>query len=252
MSMQGQRTRRGALLVLLSVASSCGPESIVLEHAGGAESHSDEDAGIMPAAGTGGSSADSGNPETGGGSAAGGGAAVSGGTGATGGSGDAGISAGGSGGRANGAGGAVGGSAGTATPGTGGTSLVVNCGNSTDYATALRNNCANAGCHRAGSPPSGLDLTPDAGLVSRLKDGPAKFGDIICGDVVCPVPPASCPVPGSVLLVDSVNPDASWMLTKMGNGTLDCGDPMPGTAYEGPDDQACIENLIEAIAALPE
>src|SRR3954471_1127041 len=115
------------------------------------------------------------------------------------------------GGSSPGTGGTTGGSAGTGS----GATLVVDCGTDT-YQTVLSQNCATIGCHRkSGSIPaiSGLDLTPDTGLVGRVKDVKAQHGDIYVGDATTPSVPASCDP--NVLLVNSQNADASWILAKI-------------------------------------
>lgn len=144
---------------------------------------------------------------------------------------------------------------GTGTSGSAGSSappLTVDCG-SDSYQTILTGNCAEAGCHlpfqgMISTAASGLDLTPDSGLVGRLKDVKAQHGDIYCPDGnVCV--PASCDP--NVLLVNSQNPSASWILTKINGGQSDCGSRMPGPA--GPPDNvtSCITNLVNAIANYP-
>jgi hypothetical protein len=158
----------------------------------------------------------------------------------------------------------TGGTAGSGTAGSGTASggaagaLTVDCG-STTYAAALTNNCTSAGCHRAGiAPPAGLVLTPDSGLVARLKDVPATHEDVTCSgandtscpcsDYICTTPPATCPT--GALLVNSATPSASWILAKIDTVPM-CGSQMPGVAFQGPDDKTCIENMVNVIAALP-
>lgn len=142
------------------------------------------------------------------------------------------------------------GSAGAAPAAAGsGQALVVNC-TGTTYQAAL-SNCTVAGCHGAFYPESGMNLTPDDGLVGRLKDAPAKHEDIVCdaaGDICTP---ATCPPPGQALLVDSADYTQSWILKKIGPADPMCGDQMPGGAYKTSNDMACIQALVQAIASLP-
>lgn len=206
--------------------SGCGPQSIVLDH---------ERAGQ---AGAGGTEQRTPAPETGGSSATSGGSA----------SGDS--AAGGTGGSADG------GTSGSGTGATGGT-LTANC----DYVDALKS-CNTLGCHAANYPAAGLNLIADANLVARLKDVPARHLDISCapGDgscscdqnsFTCVSPPSGCPVPGSALLVNSADYTKSWILTKLERTDPMCGVQMPDGTYNTSDAKACIEWLVQAIAALP-
>lgn len=130
-----------------------------------------------------------------------------------------------------------------------GASLVVDCGG-LSYVEILGTDCATPGCHR-GTPeqtPSRLVLTPDAGLVSRLKDVAAKHLDIFCLDQDMFCTPAVCDP--SVLLVNSASPDKSWILAKLRGTQNGCGDRMPSDTYD-PQKQQCLEKMVMAIAALP-
>ncbi|HTQ04020.1 MAG TPA: hypothetical protein VMI54_09190 [Polyangiaceae bacterium] len=155
---------------------------------------------------------------------------------------------GGSAGSAVTAGGSAG-SAGTGVAGSSGQQLVVNC-TGTTYQAAL-SNCTLAGCHSAIYPASGMNLTPDSGLVGRLKDVPAKHADIFCEDIMADCTPATCPAPGQALLVNSTDYTQSWILKKIAPGDPMCGSGMPGTAYKNSNDMACIQAMVQAIATLP-
>jgi hypothetical protein len=133
--------------------------------------------------------------------------------------------------------------------GSGAPALVVDCGG-LNYADVLANDCATPGCHR-GAPtqaPSRLVLTPDAGLVGRLKDVPAKHLDIFCIDQNMFCTPAVCDM--TALLVNSASPEQSWLITKLRGTQNGCGDRMPSEEYD-PAKQQCLENVARAIAALP-
>ncbi len=129
--------------------------------------------------------------------------------------------------------------------------LTVDCGTDT-YQNVLTTNCASLGCHlpfmgMASTAASGLDLTPDSGLVGRLKDVKAQHGDITCAPDFTACVPASCDP--SALLVNSQDPTKSWILTKINGAQSDCGTPMPPPS--GPSGTAltmCITNLVNAIA----
>jgi hypothetical protein len=147
-----------------------------------------------------------------------------------------------------GTGGTTGGSAGTGTPPP---MLTVDCGSST-YQTVLMGSCVSLGCHAATSTipaASMLDLTPNDGLVSRLKDVKAKHGDITCGADFTACTPASCDP--NALLVNSATPSASWILAKINNTQSDCGASMPIGGTLSAADSMCMTNLVNAIAALP-
>jgi hypothetical protein len=150
------------------------------------------------------------------------------------------------------------GTAGSGTAGTGGGMLEVTC-DGVDYVEVMNKNCAvNSGCHKATGARLGvadLNLTPDAGLVMRLKDMPAGFKEIDCG---APGPymeciPAGCPTASGALLVNSLNPDESWILKKLNATHGECGFEMPqspGTTDFDAVRKACVEKVIRAIAAL--
>jgi hypothetical protein len=125
----------------------------------------------------------------------------------------------------------------------------VNCG-TTDPEELFTTTCAKSFCHGK-SAVAGLDLRTDPGLASRLLDQPARFGDISCPDddsQTCV--PETCPT--GALLVDSANPEASFMLAKVSAvPTNGCGDPMPPTSGVSTADYPCYLAIINAIAALP-
>jgi hypothetical protein len=129
-----------------------------------------------------------------------------------------------------------------------------------DFPTILQSDCAHSGCHApsaaAPTPAAGLDLSPNAGLVGRLKDVPARHMNINCAppgaDIVeCTSVPAACPT--GALLVDSSNWEASFVVSKMRGTALGCGDQMREPDYPTlkADREACVEAVVKAIAALP-
>lgn len=134
------------------------------------------------------------------------------------------------------------GMAGTGTGGSGVTQpLVVDC----DYAAVL-NTCATLGCHTSLNS-SGLNLTPDDGLVARLKDQPAQHMGIYCGLKLCDTQPSDCK---DALLVNSADPDSSWLLLKLQGQQGNCGDQMPAPGGPPADQMTCLDHLVRAIAAL--
>lgn len=123
-----------------------------------------------------------------------------------------------------------------------------------DYTAALGRSCAIAGCHRPAMViAANLDLTPDAGLRSRLVDVPAKFSHIICDAATqTECVPAACPT--NVKILDSANPDASWLFAKLGMTPTGCGDQMPMAPGNAPDRwtadrQACLQTFFRALAS---
>jgi hypothetical protein len=154
----------------------------------------------------------------------------------------------------------TGGTTGGTTGGSGGTMLTVNC-TGTTYDVALKS-CNQLGCHAASYPYSKLNLTADSGLVARLKDMPAQHGDVGCspGDATqictcdatsftCTTPPSACPK--GDLLIDSSDYTKSWIWKKLEMSDPMCGVQMPDGAYKSPADKACLEAMVQAIAALP-
>lgn len=125
----------------------------------------------------------------------------------------------------------------------------VNCG-TTDPEELFTTTCAKSFCHGK-SFVAGLDLRTDPGLASRLLDMPAQFDGIPCpDDVTQTCVPDTCPT--SALLVDSANPEASWMLAKLSAvATNGCGDLMPPSSGASTADYPCYLAIINAIAALP-
>jgi hypothetical protein len=149
------------------------------------------------------------------------------------------------------------GGSGTGGTGAGGKALVeipipvvAECTTAGGAEVVLARTCALSGCHKPGAikPQAGLILTGDTLLVSRLKDVPSTHADIYCGSMPCPTIPEECPK--GDMLVDSADYTKSWMLIKMNDAML-CGDLMPPSITFTPEDKACLDNLVKAIAELP-
>jgi len=116
-------------------------------------------------------------------------------------------------------------------------------------AAFLTTTCAKSFCHGPNFVV-GLDLRPDQGFAQRLLDVPAKHGGIPCpDDVTMECIPESCPAPGTVKLIDSQDPMASWILATA-HGTNGCGDLMPDQMGLTPDEDACLTAIVMATAAL--
>ena len=97
-----------------------------------------------------------------------------------------------------------------------------------------------AGCHKPGTPApgAGLDLG-SPGVNARLIDVPATHADIT-GTPVCP---------SGDKLIDTANPDASWLLLKLTQPTQTCGFAMPVGLPLSDTDLACVRKYITDVAA---
>ncbi len=141
------------------------------------------------------------------------------------------------------------GSSGTAGIGAGGGFPLSNFSpNGCDIAETLQRNCALSGCHKKGAiaPASGLDLTPDDWLVPRIRDVPARHGDIYCGQELCDPDLLDCPV--GVQLADTTDWETSWIYRKL-TDPGDCGVQMPiSVAGFTEEDRACFVALLKDIA----
>jgi hypothetical protein len=97
-------------------------------------------------------------------------------------------------------------------------------------------------CHNNSQPnplkSSMLDLS-SPGYTARLKDVPAVHGDLPAGKTTC--------TPGDKL-IDSANPDASWLKKKIEGMQGQCGDPMPSAGMLTADQKACLETYITCVA----
>jgi hypothetical protein len=153
--------------------------------------------------------------------------------------------------------------------GTGGTQIVDPNGPAVDFSTIdcsdtftrprtmdspaaafLNTACAKSFCHGPNFVV-GLDLRPDTGFAQRTLDVPAKHGGIPCpDDITVECIPESCPAPGTVKLIDSEDPMASWILTTAHNTTRGCGERMPDTQGLTADEDACLVEIVKATAAL--
>jgi hypothetical protein len=92
-------------------------------------------------------------------------------------------------------------------------------------------------CHSSMGPLGQLDLGD--GFTARLRDIPAKHADI--------VPPAAEGDCSNGKLIDTANPNASWLLTKIRGMQKTCGTQMP-TAPLGAGDMTCVEEYISCVA----
>jgi len=114
----------------------------------------------------------------------------------------------------------------------------------------LNATCAKNFCHGPNFVV-GLDLRPDAGFAQRLLDAPAMHGGIPCDDdVTMECVPAACPPAGSVKIIDSMDPTASWIFTKVNDVAMTCGGRMPDTRGLNADQTACLTEIVNATAAL--
>ena len=90
-----------------------------------------------------------------------------------------------------------------------------------------------------GLQSSGLDLeSPNP--APRLKDVPAKHTDVVNSSSSCPV---------GDKLIDTANPEQSWLLKKLRGIQGTCGTqmPQPPTSLRG-EDLVCMENYVYCVA----
>jgi hypothetical protein len=163
-------------------------------------------------------------------------------------------------GGAAGSAGAGAGTAGTAgAAGTGAATWTWTC--MADVTMALKQNCSRAGCHSTLDKYAGLDLTNPAAIAAQMVDKPAMHGDIACQPSGQPFRACTAEellakgCPPTAMLIDSQNPEASWVLTKLRDQQGDCGDPMPiapgNSVSNGWNDERklCYENFFKSLAA---
>jgi hypothetical protein len=96
-------------------------------------------------------------------------------------------------------------------------------------------------CHATAAPLGELDLRD--GYTKRLRDVPAKHAG-----VDPPAAPGDCPTGDK--LIDTANPNASWLLTKIHGTQKTCGLQMPSSPLP-PADMKCIEDYVACVAGKP-
>ncbi len=96
-------------------------------------------------------------------------------------------------------------------------------------------------CHGIQLTMSGLNLD-SPNFTARLKDVPARHADLGMGMTT-----ADCPIGDK--LIDSANPEASWLLRKLRGQQGNCGTSMPQTPplLMG-DNLTCIETYVYCVA----
>lgn len=95
-----------------------------------------------------------------------------------------------------------------------------------DVAVIFEDNCSAGVCHDAEDPVSALDLA-SPGLEARLVDVPSTCGEL--------------------MLIDSADPAASFLLQKLGTVAPDCGSSMPLGGRLDTDDLDCIEEWVDSV-----
>lgn len=78
-----------------------------------------------------------------------------------------------------------------------------------------------------------MDLA-SPGVTERLVDVPATYAEVDSGD--------TCPSNGR--LIDSADPEQSWLLRKITGTHGDCGSVMPAAGSLTSDERACLESWI--------
>jgi hypothetical protein len=149
---------------------------------------------------------------------------------------------------------------GSGTGGTGSSGSIEGAG--CDVQVALRQSCARSGCHSALDRYGDLDLSDVSMVRSQMVDRQAPHSDIDCAEPGMPFRACSqdelsqfCPGSTSaVKLIDSANPDASWVFRKLDGTQGMCGDAMPlppgNSALNGWNDErrACLERFFRLLA----
>ncbi|MET0795225.1 MAG: hypothetical protein ABW061_27145, partial [Polyangiaceae bacterium] len=103
----------------------------------------------------------------------------------------------------------------------------------------LAKSCGTLGCHQAPATfAAGLDLS-SPNVNTRLIDVVATHKD---------ADPASGCVVGQKL-IDSVNPDQSWLVLKLSTDGTSCGYSMPIGSSLSADDTACLKQYAQDVAA---
>ncbi|HEY3495708.1 MAG TPA: hypothetical protein VGK73_13515 [Polyangiaceae bacterium] len=151
--------------------------------------------------------------------------------------------------------------AGGGAPGGAGASMAPEIpGVTCQWRTALTQSCARSSCHgRSGDQYAMLNLVPDATLFQRLKDVPATLLDVEDCDpgpdfVSCTEPSTGCMPFVGKKLIDSLNPDDSFLLIKM--TATDCGNQMPAapgnssTVGWNDERKVCLEEMVRGIARM--
>jgi len=101
--------------------------------------------------------------------------------------------------------------------------------------TAFNKVCGTAGCHDPMSTTLNL-VSPD--VASRLVNVTAKHA--LADTTMCPSMP--------VKYIDTANPSASWLLTKLNNMQGNCGVKMPEIGTWTADEATCLNNWIQTLS----
>jgi hypothetical protein len=115
-----------------------------------------------------------------------------------------------------------------------------------DYADAMKDHCARAGCHNNASRSAELDLTVDTLLIARILDEPSKHiiscttaeggGQCNPSNALCAAKCVECPSGPTDVLLSKASPGTGWIIDKMEEfdfampssfPTIGCGTAMP-------------------------
>jgi hypothetical protein len=96
-------------------------------------------------------------------------------------------------------------------------------------------------CHSPAFAASGLDLV-SPGLAARLKDVPAKHADLSPG-----MSASACPMGDK--LIDSADPQNSWLLKKIRGQQGQCGNAEPPIGVLQASEIACFEMYVTCVAS---
>lgn len=134
------------------------------------------------------------------------------------------------------------GSSGSSSGGSGGSGAMVDCETECVKTIVTMGASACKVCHGS-DPLARLDMgtldMASPGLSARLKDQASAHKGIV-GDS------SGCPKGDKI--IDSANPDASWLLKKIKGTQGACGTVMPSTGALSATDQACMETFVRCVA----
>ena len=99
-------------------------------------------------------------------------------------------------------------------------------------------------CHQGQPSPNGLQ---SSGLDLQSPNVTARLKDVLSKHTDLPPPNNICPTGDR--LIDSSNPEQSWLLKKLKGQQGTCGDRMPQTGVIPAADLACLETYVYCVAA---
>jgi hypothetical protein len=134
-----------------------------------------------------------------------------------------------------------------------------------DLRETLKKSCARTGCHSALDRYGSIDLSDPTLIGAQMIDQPAPHSDINCAEAgmpfrACAGDELAARCSGSdvaPLLIDTANPQNSWVFKKLYGEQGSCGDAMPLPPGNSPENwseesRVCIERFFNILATSPE